>query len=774
MTKRYFSIFALFNVFLAVFLSFYIYFASRVISPADVQGHFIQKGKWDNFGIIVNLYRGKELLGQELTALNGYFEFRELKRGDYQLYFFDGQYFLAKKNVRFDGKPLVEKYVFTDRYYHPLFLLESFGFILALILCGLSFLLLFRSRQKQFVWLVWLMMMTVVLFSGVEFIQVVLAKFGQEILAGTIFPFKHLGLTWFGLAFLSLLLVFPRPSVLLSKIYPFWSLALAGAFIVLSWIYFGSDQVFQTVWKFSFGQLRALIISQFVVFLILGLWRLIHVYRREKDIFLKNKLQILLFGVGLFLAVMVTLVFIPLIFWQGQEFFPGQYNTTAVFSACFLLGFVVYAVSSYRVLSFQQLLNRSVTYFIVTSLLVCGYAFLIVYLDKALINFSNYLLNVYIMAFFIALFVPLRSRIQLLVEKYFFGDQQAQRAALSIVARQILRCVDSNDILLLLRRNLQKYLGARNVFVEIFFAPKNRYGKNYFLPEDKNWPALKNNDRYNLAVPIQDKQAYGLIFLTEKKTFAEYTESELDLLLAVASQAAIALANIQLYRQMLSARQEIERSQRLASLGTLAAGLAHEIKNPLAALSNMAALLPERHNDKKFLRSFNEIVPRQIQRMNVLVGNMLGFAKSGSEKFTKVELSAVLQRTTELLKATARRQKVELTAHLLQKCSIEGNDKALEQVFLNLGLNAIEAMPKGGKLTFRLLRDGKKVVVEIEDTGSGIEKNDLENIFDPFFTTKPGGTGLGLSITYHILEQHKAKIKVDSRKGEGTKFTIEF
>jgi signal transduction histidine kinase len=773
MSGRYSSIFKLINVLLLVFLAFFLFFSQKMISPVSFQGYFIQEGKWANFGIVVNLYRGQELIGQEMTALNGEFEFRNILPGDYQLYFFDSQYFLTKKYFSFVGKPLREKYTFIDKYYHPLFLLETFGFVLAIIILGLSSLLLLRSKEKQYVWPIWLMTLTIGLFSGIEFLQVLLAKAGQEILAGNIFPLKHVGLTWFGFAFLSLLLIFPRPSTLLEKLRLFYALPLAEAILILSWIFLGSDHSFGTVWHLNFGTLRLLVISQLMLLLGLGLWRLTYLFAQEKDIVLKNKIQVLRFGVILFLSIMLILVFAPLVFWHGQEFFPGQYNLTAILAASLLLGFIVYAITSYRVLPFQQLLNRSVTYFIVTSILVCAYAFLIVYLDRSLINFRNYLLNVYIMAFFIALFIPLRARVQRFVDTYFFGDQKAQRQALSAVSRTILRCVKEKDIAQLLQYNLRKYLYAKNVLIQVFTPPKTKLAIDHARPGDGYWSKLQVASKYVLVLPIQDEQCYGLIFLSEKKTQAEYTESELDLLLAMASQAAIALANINLYRKTLLARQELERSQRLASLGTLVAGLAHEIKNPLTALSNMASLLPERHNDKKYLASFQEIVPRQIERINTLVGNMLNFSKTGTDNFKTLELSALLKRVTELLQATARQQKVEIIFEPTI-ITIKANEKTLEQVFLNLALNALEAMPSGGKLHVRILKQNKRAVVEVEDTGNGIAKDDLERIFDPFFTTKTNGTGLGLSITYHILEQHKAKIKVDSRKGAGTKFTIEF
>jgi len=292
------------------------------------------------------------------------------------------------------------------------------------------------------------------------------------------------------------------------------------------------------------------------------------------------------------------------------------------------------------------------------------------------------------------------------------------------------------------------------------------------MPGLPGWRELATGKPAQLAVPIQDQQCYALILSGPKNNYTDYTDSEVDFLLAVAAQAAIVLANIELYQKALTAERSLERSQRLAALGTLTAGLAHELKNPLAAISNMTSLLPQRLRSQAFMQKFSEIVPRQIQRIELLLGGMLNLSKTSASKTELVELAKVWQRVQELLVAAARRQNVELTSEIDSVGKVLGDEKKLEQVFLNIGLNALESMAQGGNLIFRIIKQQKGVLVEIEDTGCGIAKQNLAKIFDPFYTTKKSGTGLGLAISYRILEQHQAQINVESKRGRGTKFKI--
>ncbi|MBT3379743.1 MAG: GAF domain-containing protein [Lentisphaerae bacterium] len=228
---------------------------------------------------------------------------------------------------------------------------------------------------------------------------------------------------------------------------------------------------------------------------------------------------------------------------------------------------------------------------------------------------------------------------------------------------------------------------------------------------------------------------------------------------------------------------KVRRMDRLASVGTLAAGIAHEIKNPLVSIQTFAQLLSERYDDTEFRESFSSIVISEVNRINNLVRGLLDFARPQKQKPGFVEVEGILDKTLELLNTVIRKGAVELTRERREDLPpVFGDAEQLHQVFLNLIQNAVQAMEEsGGELVIRSAsgtgsrRAGESfaaVVLTISDTGSGIAEEDLQRIFDPFYPTKVNGCGLGLSISQRILEEHGASIDVSSQPRNGTTFTL--
>jgi signal transduction histidine kinase len=226
--------------------------------------------------------------------------------------------------------------------------------------------------------------------------------------------------------------------------------------------------------------------------------------------------------------------------------------------------------------------------------------------------------------------------------------------------------------------------------------------------------------------------------------------------------------------------QQVMHSEKLAALGRLAAGVAHEIGNPLTSISTFAQLLREMATDE-FSQNTLDIINNHIQRISDIVRRMSTFARADSIKIKSVQLNDVLQSTLDLMRLDKRmKNTIEFVSlfdpGLPQTMIDEGQ---VSQVFINIILNALDAMPDGGKLTVTTRRErndsGKdSIVIEVADTGIGIPADDLAKIFDPFYTTKEvgSGTGLGLSLSYNIVKRFKGDIRVDSEVGRGTIFTI--
>ncbi len=225
---------------------------------------------------------------------------------------------------------------------------------------------------------------------------------------------------------------------------------------------------------------------------------------------------------------------------------------------------------------------------------------------------------------------------------------------------------------------------------------------------------------------------------------------------------------------------EKRRAARLASFGALASGVAHEIKNPLVAIRTFAELLPERFADSDFREDFAKVVIREVARIDDLVGRLRGIAATTPQQVGTVDIREPIADTLALLRAQLERTRTAVRCEFQDSAALVAVDEAqLKQLFLNLFLNAIDAMVPGGELAIQVstkeLRGEHWVVSEVSDTGSGIPESVRTNIFDPFFTTKPRGTGLGLAICRGIADAHRGTIRAEQRTDRsGTNIIVEF
>ena len=229
-----------------------------------------------------------------------------------------------------------------------------------------------------------------------------------------------------------------------------------------------------------------------------------------------------------------------------------------------------------------------------------------------------------------------------------------------------------------------------------------------------------------------------------------------------------------------TARVELETQLRLrekmASLGLLAAGVAHEVNTPLTGISSFTQMLQEQTGADDPKSKLLEKIERQTERASKIVNNLLNFARQGRSGFVAVQLNDVIRDVLSLLEHQLTRSRIKVRLELAEVLPrVMGDENKLQQVFLNLILNAQDAMPSGGWLTMTTAMRGDEVVATVADTGQGIGLEDVKRIYDPFFTTKragSSGTGLGLSITYGIIQEHSGHINVESSLGKGTSFLV--
>jgi two-component system, NtrC family, sensor kinase len=222
---------------------------------------------------------------------------------------------------------------------------------------------------------------------------------------------------------------------------------------------------------------------------------------------------------------------------------------------------------------------------------------------------------------------------------------------------------------------------------------------------------------------------------------------------------------------------QMVQTEKLTSLGLLAAGVAHEVNTPLAVISNYIQMLAKQIPPDDPRQKTIERIVKQTFRASEIVNNLLNFSRTGASQFVEVDLNAVLEETLSLVQHPFKTAQVNVLRYYTKDIPhVLGSTTRLQQVFLNLFMNARDAMPSGGMLEVRTMARNGSVEVEVTDTGVGIPAEHVGRIFDPFFTTKSTGrgTGLGLSVSYGIIKEHAGKVDVKSTPGKGTSFRLEF
>jgi PAS domain S-box-containing protein len=233
--------------------------------------------------------------------------------------------------------------------------------------------------------------------------------------------------------------------------------------------------------------------------------------------------------------------------------------------------------------------------------------------------------------------------------------------------------------------------------------------------------------------------------------------------------------------ERLELESQLSQAEKMSSIGLLAAGVAHEVNTPLAVISSYAQLLAKQLQGDEKRSSLLEKITTQTFRASEIVNSLLNFSRTSGGEFQMLDLNKTVQDTLLLLDHQLKTSRVRIESDFYKDLpQVMGNSGKLQQVFLNLFLNAKDAMPEGGTLKVSTL-NGDGVRVTISDTGSGIAPENLNRIYDPFFTTKTNvregqrrGTGLGLSVSYGIIQEHAGKIQVSSHPGQGTTFELEF
>ena len=514
--------------------------------------------------------------------------------------------------------------------------------------------------------------------------------------------------------------------------------------------------------------------------------------------FLRQQAKIILFGTSLGYFGAAT----NFLLWFKIPF-PPIFN---IFIPIYVVS-VAFAITKHELMDIRVAITKSVSYGMVGVLMILSFVIVNIYQLSVILSIAaNSLLGL----FWAFLARRAREFIQTPIEeKWIVGWYDTDKLIIEII-KLLIPVYESKEAFKILADKLIATIRIKNI--HIFYAQKDKENKSVkFALSDNSCEFSANNPlvaglkgvtkyddlsdetkdstkdckclKNSLLIPLFSTEGLeGVLVLGPKISEDAYDEKDFILFRILMDQALMVLDRIRPYEniqkefeanqnKLYKAEMQIEKTQRLASLGTVAAGVAHEIRNPLGILQlSIAELNPQNISNPEFIKKFKDESTQNIKRINGIIHSMLSLSKGATSEKIAINLNEIIDQTIAFFVF----KKVRLAKDYSGAPKIMGNPEELKQVFINLIDNAVRAMPNGGELKIKTYIDGGESVIEVFDTGSGINKNDLPKIFDPFFSTRQDGVGLGLSIVYRIVNDHNGKIIAKSESGAGSQFTIKF
>jgi two-component system, NtrC family, sensor kinase len=589
----------------------------------------------------------------------------------------------------------------------------------------------------------------------------------------------------------------------------------AVVLLVLSQSHFAVESIIRMEPSvYDYGVAHRFYAGYMVLLLGAGLYFLLKNYGKSAGIF---RLQIRYCFLGMFFTCVIALFTNLLLPALGSS----KYSKIGPSFTMIHVGFTTYAIVVHRLMDITVVLKKGTTYFLLTILLFAPSFLLVLWGQRFFFTQVSYLFSAFALGilFLVAhLYQKIKPRAEMAVEQYLFRSRYDYKQTLGAFSKALVSILDLTSLCNKIVETVTQTMGVERA--SLFLMSEEKGGQVLFasknLPVNPSAPLLPKGDPLPLylqkigevvireelmkgsqipllrdvtdqmsslhaevSIPLIAKgELIGLMNLSHKFNKDVYSHEDIELLDTLANQAAVAIENARLYEDLKKSKSYIRRADRLASLGTLTAGLAHEIRNPLVAIKTFTQLLPERIDDEEFRNHFLQIASGEVDRISSLINELLEFARPSEPKFNDEEINVILDGMILLISTESKKRKIEMTKYYDPHMPpVQVDREQMKQVFLNVLLNAIDATPENGEITVRtrsFTKPGGESYLQVEftDTGCGIPAEHLEEIFTPFFTTKTKGSGLGLSISNQIIQDHKGYIDVESRINQGTSFFI--
>jgi signal transduction histidine kinase len=565
---------------------------------------------------------------------------------------------------------------------------------------------------------------------------------------------------------------------------------------------------------FIYGPFYPFFSIYLVGYILMGFLFLIGTYKSSIGI---ERLQVKYCLLGMFFTSSLGLI--------NNLFLPmagiSRFNWLGPFFTVIMLGFTAYSIIKLRLMDINIVLKKGTTYVLLMLLLFIPSILLIILSQKLFFKEINYLFSAIILSLLLLVaffFHQIKPGTEKAVEYLLFKNKYDYRETLGKFSKAMVSILDLQSLSKRIIDTIAQTMGVEKASLFLMNEEKGGYvlqesrnikmaSQTPLLPKGDplpcylqktgeiivreelikgvNLPELKSVIEQmgllgaEVSIPLISKnQLTGMINLSQKFDKDIYYHEDIELLSTLANQTTIAIENANLYEDLKKSKSYMRRADRLASLGTLTAGLAHEIRNPLVAIKTFTQLLPERLEDEEFRSHFLNIASSEVDRISSLITELLEFARPSDPKMEFEDINSILDGMILLVSTETKKKQINIVKNYITNLPpIKIDREQIKQVFLNFLLNSIEATPERGEMTVKtrsFLKPGGEPYIQIEftDNGRGIPAEHLEDIFTPFFTTKDKGSGLGLSISHQIVQDHRGYIDVESELNKGTSFFI--
>jgi signal transduction histidine kinase len=585
-------------------------------------------------------------------------------------------------------------------------------------------------------------------------------------------------------------------------------------FALLNWHPKFTGEVVRGPWGYSIksGPLYVYYVMEFIICILISFFYLLRGFV-ETNSYHRQKIKYFLLAIGVGFVLGGTSFL--------HMFGVGVYPLVGTFGVLAAALVMSYTIVQHRLMDVSIFLSKGLGYIFSLGVLGIPAALALFFLERYFFNEPNSYFSVFVILIGVTVALvlnTLKDRIDGAMHQIIVRDKYKYHEVLDEFSRRLVTIVDLARLLWMLAETIEKSMGVKDI--SIFLQEAEREGfrtalirgsenvgmlklsepcvhslhsrKDAILRTELSlFPSLPGGEelaqmmkqfKAEVCLPlIYMNRLIGFINLGHKAKEEMYYTEDLNLLSALASQVAIAIENANLYENLKRSQNIMRRADRLASLGTLIASLAHEIRNPLVSIKTFTQLLPERIDDAEFRDYFLKVASGEIDRLTGLINELLGFARPSELRPQGEDINGLIEKMGVLVSTEARKKNIALTKNYMADLpQIKVDPEQIKQVLLNILLNAIQATNGEGKIWIETRvvqvsieeKNESFIQVEIRDTGMGIPKENLERIFDPFFSTRPEGSGLGLAISHQIIHEHGGFIQVDSEVGKGTSFKV--